>query len=125
MGLGAERAMSCVLDDKMDFDDLLAHTEAELAATHGTPTGHADDLDQPWQTGLHTGFEFVSPVAGSPAGQGGAEAGGYGLLCSVREQGEDYLLRFVFDPRQLSAETAADWLEYYGRFLEGIIEGMA
>ena len=95
----------------MDFDDLLAHTEASLAA----PLFAATE-----QSGLRTGFEFAPTSA-----DGAAEPGGYGLLCSVSEQGENYLLRFVYDHRQLSAETAADWLEYYGRFIEGIIEGMA
>ncbi len=111
VGVGAGRAVAFVLDDNMDFDDLLAHTEASLAAPSFAATG---------QSGLRTGFEFAPTSAG-----GAAEPGGYGLLCSVSEQGENYLLRFVYDPRQLSAETAADWLEYYGRFIEGIIEGMA
>ena len=111
VGVGAGRAVAFVLDDNMDFDDLLAHTEAALAVPLFAATG---------QSGLRTGFEFAPTRAG-----GAAEPGGYGLLCSVSEQGENYLLHFVYDPRQLSAETAADWLEYYGRFIEGIIEGMA
>ena len=67
---------------------------------------------------MSTGFEFVG--AGCCAGQDD-----YGLLCSVGEQGEAYLLRFVYDPRLISAATAANWLEYYGRFLESITEGIA
>ena len=116
VGLGADRAVAFVLDDNMDFDDLLAHTEAELAACrfaapHFAATG---------QNGLRTGFEFAASGVGSAT-----EPGGYDLLCSVCEQGDDYLLCFVYDPRQLSADTAADWLEYYGHFIEGITEGMA
>ena len=72
------------------------------------------------QGGLRTGFEFAASGAESAS-----EPGGYDLLCSVCEQGDDYLLCFVYDPRQLSADTAADWLEYYGHFIEGITEGMA
>ncbi|NCB23042.1 MAG: amino acid adenylation domain-containing protein, partial [Deltaproteobacteria bacterium] len=116
VGLGADRAVPFVLDDNMDFDDLLMHTESELAACqfaapHFAATG---------QGGLRTGFEFAASGAESAS-----EPGGYDLLCSVCEQGDDYLLCFVYDPRQLSADTAADWLEYYGHFIEGITEGMA
>ena len=116
VGLGADRVVAFVLDDNMDFDDLLMHTESELAACqfaapHFAATG---------QSGLRTGFEFAASGAESAS-----EPGGYDLLCSVCEQGDDYLLCFVYDPRQLSADTAADWLEYYGHFIEGITEGMA
>ena len=126
VGVGPGRAVAFVLDDNMDFDDLLAHTGAELAAAAGAAVGAV----QPLPAAPQAGFEFVAHcgaiAAGyGSAGQGSTGQGGCGLLCSVREQGQEYLLRFVYDPQQLSAATAADWLEYYGRFIEGITEGLA
>lgn len=111
----ADRAVDFVLDDDMDFDDLLAHTGAALDEIR---LGKAGRAYRPSAAFLSTGFEFVG--AGCCAGQDD-----YGLLCSVGEQGEAYLLRFVYDPRLISAATAANWLEYYGRFLESITEGIA
>ena len=121
MGVGPGRAVAFVLDDNMDFDDLLAHTGAELAAAAGAAVGAV----QPLPAAPQAGFEFVAQCGAIAAGYGSTGQGGCGLLCSVREQGQEYLLRFVYDPQQLSAATAADWLEYYGRFIEGITEGLA
>ena len=131
VAVGPGRAVAFVLDDNMDFDDLLAHTGAELAAAAGAAVGAV----QPLPAAPQAGFEFVAHCGAIAAGygsagqgstgQGSTGQGGCGLLCSVREQGQEYLLRFVYDPQQLSAATAADWLEYYGRFIEGITEGLA
>lgn len=71
--------------------------------------------------GLRFGFAFAEgsiPTADT-------QAKGYGLFCSVREQKEGLALHFAYDPQQVGAETAQDWLTYYGNFLEGIIEGAA
>lgn len=120
------RAIRFVVDDNMEFDDLLAHTQKGLAGqaqadscmdTSGLP----DSSQNAPQHGLRLGFAFAPEGSPNTAVQGG----GFGLFCTVGEQGNGFALRFAYDPQQLGAETAQDWLTYYVRFLEGIIEGIA
>ena len=120
------RAIRFVVNDNMEFDDLLAHTQKGLAGqaqadscmeTSGLP----DSSQNAPQHGLRLGFAFAPE--GSPPAANLGEA--YGLFCAVGEQGNGFALRFAYDPQQVGAETAQDWLTYYGRFLEGITEGIA
>ena len=75
----------------------------------------------PRQSGLRLGFAVGEGSISTPDALGK----GYGLFCSVREQEAGLVLHFAYDPHQLGAETAQDWLTYYGNFIEGIIEGAA
>ena len=122
-----ERTIRFSIDDNMEFDELLACTQKGL--TEKADVGDADhgdsalaDTDMPaMQSGLRLGFAFARGGVPTPD----AQEGGCGLFCSVREQEEGLALHFAYDPQQLGAETAQDWLAYYGNFLEGIIEGAA
>ena len=122
-----ERAIRFSIDDNMEFEELLAFTQKGLTdkagmgdADHGG-SGLADDGMPLMQSALRLGFAFARGGAPTPDAQGN----GYGLFCSVREQEEGLALYFAYDPQQVVAETAQDWLTYYGNFLEGIIEGAA
>ena len=122
-----ERAIRFSIDDNMEFDELLAFTQRELThqagmgdADHGD-SGLADDGMPLMQSALRLGFAFAREGVSIHDAQGK----GYGLFCSVREQEEGLALHFAYDPQQVVAETAQDWLTYYGNFLEGIIEGAA
>ncbi len=122
-----ERAIRFSIDDNMEFEELLAFTQKGLTdkagmgnADHGD-SGLADDGMPLMQSALRLGFAFARGGVPTPDAQGN----GYGLFCSVREQEEGLALYFAYDPQQVVAETARDWLTYYGNFLEGIIEGAA
>ena len=121
------RAIRFSIDDNMEFDELLAFTQRELTqqagmgdADHGG-SGLAATGMPPRQSGLRLGFTFARGGCSIPDAQGK----GYGLFCSVREQEAGLALHFAYDPQQVGAGTAQDWLTYYGNFLEGIIEGAA
>ncbi|MFT3959078.1 MAG: SDR family oxidoreductase [Desulfovibrio sp.] len=115
-----ERAVSFSIDDNMEFDELLAFTQKGL--TENVRMGDAGQGDSGYtgmpamQGRLRLGFDF----AGADA-----QGKGYGLFCSVREQEDGLALHFAYDPQQVGAEAAQDWLTYYGNFLEGIVEGAA
>ena len=115
-----ERAVRFSIDDNMEFDELLAFTQKGLA--ENSRMGDAGQADSGYtgmaamQCSLRLGFDF----AGADA-----QGKGYGLFCSVREQEEGLALHFAYDPQLVGAETAQDWLTYYGNFLEGIVEGAA
>ena len=121
-----ECAIRFSIDDNMEFDELLAFTQKRLTEKAGMGgADHGDsgpaDTDMPaMQSGLRLGFAFAEGSISTPA-----QGKGYGLFCSVREQEEGLALYFAYDPQQVGAETAQDWLTYYGNFLEGIIEGAA
>ena len=127
------------LNDNMEFDDLLAHTQAGLA-TGGAAAAGSTEPSAESRPGLRLGFAYAPLKSTAPVAPAAAVAGadhvcagscadipcaGYGLFCQVQEQGDGFALSFVYDPRQVSAETARDWLEYYGRFLEGISQETA
>ena len=122
-----ERAIRFRIDDNMEFEELLAFTQKGLTdkagmgdVDHGV-SGLADDDMPLMQSALRLGFAFARGGVSIPDAQGR----GYGLFCSVQEQKEGLALHFAYDPQQVGAETAQDWLTYYGNFLEGIIEGAA
>ena len=111
------RAISFRMDDDMEFDELLALTHKGLAGTADTDAAHMTAAPG----GLRMGFAYA-PEDAPPAGM---QEKGYGLFCTVRAQEGGFALNFAYDPQQVGAETAQDWLTYYGHFLEGIIEGAA
>jgi hypothetical protein len=99
------------IDDDMEFDALLAWTEARLRRAG------ADDPPAPsGEDAMTLGFAY-------PATED-APMRGYGLLCTVREQDDGLVLRFEHDPRVLADDMARNWLAYFERFLIGITEGM-
>jgi len=133
------RAVAFELNDSMEFDDLLAHTQAGLAS--GAAAAGSTEPSAAARPGLRLGFACTPLASTAPVASAAAVAGagyacadspltdlpsaGYGLFCQVQEQGDGFALSFAYDPRQVSAETAGDWLEYYGRFLEGITQETA
>ena len=133
------RAVAFELNDNMEFDDLLAHTQAGLAS--GAAAAGSTEPSAAARPGLRLGFACTPLASTAPVASAAAVAGagyacadspltdlpsaGYGLFCQVQEQGDGFALSFAYDPRQVSAETAGDWLEYYGRFLEGITQETA
>jgi amino acid adenylation domain-containing protein len=96
------------IDDGMEFDDLLARTEAALTAAPGGP-----DRDAPDGAGLRVAFAWNAEAA--------LDAG-HDLLCAARDGDDAIDVRFVHDTRPLAAETAATWLDYYARFLAGVLK---
>lgn len=113
-------AVAFSIEDDMEFDDLLANTHAQLRNA-GNLASTVSDVAMGEQS-LRLGFAYAHTEHN---GQPRAENPGHDLLCFIQEQGGELSVHFDYDPKRLSDETAQNWLAYYQRFLEGVIEGNA
>jgi 3-oxoacyl-(acyl-carrier-protein) synthase/acyl carrier protein len=110
-------AVRFAIGDETEFDDLLRLTDGRI--TGAIPDAEADApawRGQAADGALRVAFarEGRAPKDAAPLSGGAA-----GLVCIIQDRPDGLGLRFDHDPRALPAETAALWLEYYARFLEG------
>lgn len=95
------------IGEETEFSELLAHTHQSIIAGPQPIDNRTDDGF------MKTAFVYNdAPVRTD-----------YGLICFVAESAKGLLLRFTFDPNQLTTETAQNWLGYFELFLKGIVGG--